>query len=278
MKFRIRKKETLPDAIRRIVGEQLGVVVRAMSHEKVSATSIHRARKAIKKARAVLQLVVDCDGTPLLRDHDCRLRDAARMLSPARDVYVQKRALEKLSVRSRHLLEQQLRKQQAHTIARTGGVTKPFSATIHLAQERAAKLPVEDVTNDTIAIALQKSYRRARKCFKHACEASTSKKLHEWRKATKMLRDQLRVIDKITGRKFNQLRKTTNQISAYVGEDHDLFLLMQLLAGANHPQARTVKRELRDMRQKLQQRALNCGRKAFDHSPSEFSEQLTKSL
>jgi CHAD domain-containing protein len=282
MKFSIEKNEALDAGLRRLLNEQLGLARRATSHTTDLPHSIHAARKAVKKARAVLKLITDGDADPFFKDEDHRLRDAARMLGPVRDEHVQMIALKKLSscgeVDVYHSLEQRLRKQQRDKIAKNRTVSERFIDIIKLVEAEAARWPADPFDTDTVAIALRKSYRRARRCFKKVREAPTGKKLHDWRKATKDLRHQLRIIDKITNHEFRKLRKNTDHLNVCLGDDHDLFLLLQLLTNETDSESRIVKRELRKSRHKLQKRALKVGAKTFDLATTKFHKRLSRGL
>src|SRR5579885_1788341 len=98
MTFAFQKKEPLPDAIRRVASEQLRHALLETSRKKVPPKSIHNARKAIKRVRAVLQLL-RCGCQPdAVKNEDRFLRDAGRLLGATRDVHVQWQAFQQLGI------------------------------------------------------------------------------------------------------------------------------------------------------------------------------------
>src|SRR3954451_15172812 len=98
MKFVIKKKEPVPAALRRIADEQLKIAAGQTSGAAPTPTSIHRARKAIKRTRAVLKLVRCQSNREAVERDDRDLRDAAKLLSANRDLHVQQIALERLPI------------------------------------------------------------------------------------------------------------------------------------------------------------------------------------
>ena len=93
MKFCIKNKERLPKAIHRIAAEQLTLAADATAAPKTSANSIHDARKAIKRTRALLKMLRRGHHQTAARREDRALGDAARRLAPERDIHVQWAAL-----------------------------------------------------------------------------------------------------------------------------------------------------------------------------------------
>jgi hypothetical protein len=77
MTFFIKKREFLPVAIRRIAAEQLKIAAIDSSRRTVPAAAIHNARKALKRVRAVLQLLRCGNHRKQAKHEDRLLRDAA---------------------------------------------------------------------------------------------------------------------------------------------------------------------------------------------------------
>jgi CHAD domain-containing protein len=280
MKFCIKKNEPIANAIRRIADEQLSLARQQTARPKASANSIHAARKAIKRARAVFKLASAGEAAEFAKHEDRQLRDAGRLLAPIRDVHVQQLALKKLSICSDdqicRVLQQRLRDKKKQTMNSDGHISERFVATIDAVQAEATKSL--NLAGEDAAAALKKTYRRARKCFTQAQEAPTGHKLHEWRKAVKNLWYQLQIVDEVTGREFKQLKKQADDIGVYLGDDHDMYLLLHVLADAKDSESRIVKRELRKLRTQLQKRAFKIAAKAFDLAPSAFHEKLCQHL
>jgi CHAD domain-containing protein len=94
MAYQFLPGETIPDAVRRIHGEQLD---RIGAH--LAAGEVHEARKRIKEARALLRLVRRDLGDDYVVENTW-LRDAAHSLTGARDAEAMIETLEKLRTRT----------------------------------------------------------------------------------------------------------------------------------------------------------------------------------
>jgi CHAD domain-containing protein len=282
MKFCIKTKETLPKAIRRIAAEQLKLAKDETSAQKSSAESIHCARKAIKRARAVLRLMRCGDHDAAARREDRALGDAARLLAAERDIHVQWAALKSLPICGKsgvcNSLRQKLLEAEADLRPKKKAQVSEFNAAIKTAQTRLAQWPSSDVDKEQLASALKRSYQRTRKRFKRVCEVATATKLHRWRKAAKAFWYQLQLTEVFASKKLKRLAEKAEDLTDYLGDDHDLFLLSRELAGAKDSQSLAVREELRNRRSKLQKCALRLARKTFDLAPSEFHKQISRCL
>ncbi|MGZ4975002.1 MAG: CHAD domain-containing protein [Limisphaerales bacterium] len=282
MKFCIKRQEALPTAIRRIADEQLQLANRHSSGKKISATSIHSARKAIKRTRAVLQLLRSDKTKSAVREEDHALRDAARVLAANRDLHVQWVALKRLPICKQdgvcHVLRQRLLKAQTELKGQNADHIEQFNTAISCAQRRLTRWPTGELDQKQLALALKRSYRRNRKCFKRVREAPTGTRLHEWRKAAKTFWHDLELIGALTPKKLNRLSQNAHDLTQYLGDDHDLFLVLRALAAATDPETRLVKREIRKARGKLQRRAFKIARQTFDLAPSVFHERISRCL
>ena len=85
MAYRLKLKEPLTKGVRRIAGEQLGNAAARLEGGSNPETSVHEARKSLKRTRALLRLVRPGLGEADFRKANARLRDIARSLSAARD-------------------------------------------------------------------------------------------------------------------------------------------------------------------------------------------------
>ncbi len=85
MAYRLKKGESVPDGIRRIVQEEIQSATRALDHGgQKRGEAIHEARKSLKKIRGALRLVQPELGR-VYRDENTRMRDLGRQLSEIRD-------------------------------------------------------------------------------------------------------------------------------------------------------------------------------------------------
>lgn len=279
MKFVIKKKEDFPTALRRIACEQLQIAAEHASGVKPSATSVHCARKAIKRARAVLKLARCGSNRLKLKRQDEALRDAAKLLAPNRDLHVQEMALKRLPICKRNgtcaIVWKRLRAKQQNLQQHPNGGLKEFGAAINTARSKIPDWNVNAIDSTVVVKSLERTYRRARKRYKAVCRISTGEKMHRWRKTAKTFWHQLQLVDRFASKKLCALCRDAERLAKVLGDEHDLFMLLTALREATDPDSRAVKHELRQLRAKLTRRALKLGRKTFDLAPSAFHKRLS---
>lgn len=95
MAYRLSRGEPVHHAATRIAGEELSAAIVQLRHHGDPHSRVHTARKAIKRARALLRLVRGGLG-PAFAAENLALRDAARLLSQRRDAAVALTALHQL--------------------------------------------------------------------------------------------------------------------------------------------------------------------------------------
>src|ERR1700761_5144519 len=86
MSYRLKRGESIPEGIRRIVHEETDSAISELSHStgKRRDEGIHEARKSVKKIRGLLRLVRPELGR-VYRAENRRLGDVGRKLSEIRD-------------------------------------------------------------------------------------------------------------------------------------------------------------------------------------------------
>lgn len=282
MKFRIKKKEPLPLAVRRIAEEQLRFAAQKTAGQRLSPTSIHNARKAIKRTRAVLQLL-RCDrNAATVREEDQALRNAARLLAADRDLHVQWVALKRLKTCKSdgicRVLRERLQSTQTNQKSQSPPQVRRFNDAIKSAQRHVSKWPTGNLDQDQLALALKRSYRRTRKCFKEVRAAPVGEKLHKLRKAAKSFWHQLQLTDALALEKLRKFSDNAHDLTRYLGDEHDFYLLLTALADATDSDSRAVKHEIRKLRSKLQKRAFKIAEQTFDLAPSAFHERISVCL
>src|SRR5438128_1216962 len=102
MAFRIEAGEDLGDALRRIAGEQLDDAIAELEPgpDRVAPSSVHSARKSLKKTRSLVRLARPALGRKRYASANAALRDAGRLLSGARDADVMIATTDDLAERS----------------------------------------------------------------------------------------------------------------------------------------------------------------------------------
>src|SRR5262249_2675480 len=89
MASRLKRGEAGTRGVRRLLRKELGKALEALQGaDPLPDEAVHAARKALKRARALLRLLRDALGSRVYRRENARLRDAARPLTAVRDARI----------------------------------------------------------------------------------------------------------------------------------------------------------------------------------------------
>ncbi|MEX2216107.1 MAG: CHAD domain-containing protein [Phycisphaeraceae bacterium] len=242
MPYRIRKRESVTSAVRRIVREETDKAVGdLLSVPGGRIKGIHEARKCIKKVRATLRLA-----QPKLGEHfapaNQAYRDISRQLSGPRDAEAIIESLDKLvtSVSDAQHQEVFARIREALVARRDAVVAQ--SADLNDKVAGLAQLLTEVRTASehwvirpdsfaSLAAGLERAYRRGRKAMKEAFRAPTDMHFHEWRKEVKAHWYHVRLLRGIWPKVMVALEGELGLLADLLGDDHDLAVLRDVLAG-----------------------------------------------
>lgn len=201
----------LVDAVAQLLREQASGAVAALDGPDL-AVGVHEARKATKRARALL-LAVDAP-----RSEIERFRDAAATIGDARDATVRR-----------------------ETFTEVFGSVYPGEADSDPvvapdAIERArALLSAPPVVFEPASLAegITEGYRRARRAFPRDDEASADE-IHAWRKRVKIHMFQLRLLTPRWPGVVGALVEELDNLGDALGKHHDLAMLRTALADGGH--------------------------------------------
>jgi CHAD domain-containing protein len=250
---------------REILLHQLAAAVEALEGSK---PDVHGARKQLKRARATLRLLRSASGDDFYRRENIAARDAARLLSSARDDEVLGKALD-------GLLEHYGRKGNAGThIARTS--RKPITAqlgsiktSLDRSSIRIQAWSPDSEGWDCIETGLRATYRRARRALRHARADRATGDLHEWRKQTKYLWHQLQILTPLATGPVGELADEFHRLADYLGDEHDLAVLRARAAPSDD-----LKTLIDRRRQELQDKALTLGERLYSDKSKAFLHRL----
>jgi CHAD domain-containing protein len=273
---------------------------RLQAPQPISDEAIHDARKALKKARADLRLLRDGMSKTVYQVENSRLRDAGRFLSPLRDARSLMEAFDSLHDRYieelqavelgplQKILQGNLAKVRRHLHSQ--GKSTDLENCIRLLEgsvELAKQEDFSSINSSTVGPGLRRIYRKGRKAYAEAKTVPTTEALHEWRKQVKYL---LNAIDGLHSSKKNQGRgkveevlKRADRLADYLGDDHELAMLVQETARGAYAsiEGDVIKRLdalIESRRKKLQKRAFRLGKKLYDDKPKQFTKQAGISL
>jgi len=184
--------------------------------EALATNDVHEIRKRLKELRAITDLLrsrLPHHG----REDRIAFRNAARRLAGARDAEAALEAFDGLGTSDFAEIREMLACRSAHPVD-----ADAIAAVLVAARRRVAAWPVEGMHDDDVFSAFRRSYRRARNAMAAATEAETPELFHEWRKRTKALWYESRLLSDDSAKRLHKL-------SAVLGDHHDLAILDHLL-------------------------------------------------
>jgi CHAD domain-containing protein len=284
----LKEGEPPPEGIRRIALGRADKAVEELGDQDDLADSIHSARKDLKKLRSVLRLVRAKLGNDLYRAENGRYRDAGRLLSRSRDAEVKVETLSALRERLGEDLPPDLA--DAWLTALEGerdeiaGQADSEEGGSRVAEARAAiaagrdevdDWPLRDDSWQLVEAGMLRSYRRGRRAMKRTRSDPAAENVHEWRKRTKDLWYQLRILRDAWRPVLGETADQAHELADLLGDHHDLAVLVEDLASRDLPGDRAAVRTAIDRRQQeLLACALDLGTRLFAEKPKAFGKRL----
>jgi hypothetical protein len=241
MAFRLRLDEPIQKGFRRVGLEQIERARRELAANRDPAAEVHEARKGMKRLRALLRLGREGIGDAAFRTENARFRTIARRLAPARDSHVLLQTVAKLeaaeeaadaSIRAglAHLRAALLARQSAEP-ADTGAEIAEAAAELERAARRFRRLRIEPDDIATLARGLTRSYRRGLEWLNAAYAENDDETFHEWRKSVQIHWRHMALLTRMWPAMIESRVAAARELSQILGDDHDLALLHQNLAG-----------------------------------------------
>jgi hypothetical protein len=289
MSFSLAEDESVEEAVKRIVSEEIEQAIKEIDNPKMKSTAaVHEVRKHCKKVRSVLRLVRP-QFEETYRFENVWFRDAAKGLAPVRDaeaiIETYDGLLDKFSnqidrntfapmrraldIRRREILEeggdlrrklQKFRGRMTKAIRRVGDW----------------KLKLEEFS--AVEAGLVETYRRARKRMAAAYADPTAENFHEWRKYAKYHDYHIRLICELWKPVMDGLLKETDELSDLLGDDHNLDVFHKTLLKS--PKKYGKKRDIQvllgliDRRSaELRVEAKTIGKRVFAEKPGAFGRR-----
>jgi CHAD domain-containing protein len=310
--------ETPAAGLRRMAIAQAEFAAESLTAADSAGTgkAVHEARKAIKRARAIVRLLEGELGQETSAREQSRLRAAAAGLAGARDAEVMLATLDDLSRRHRKKLAK--RKGVARLCRRLASDRKTAERVLF---EPANRLRVASELRafaagacawqlgersgiDPIEAGLRKVYASGRKRMAKASgkRGGRMRTMHQWRKRVKDLRYAAEALQRHApsgaggrGRKHARsvraakeskwlagLAANADELGEMLGEEHDLAVLGQWIsdhgasAGAGRSTRRRLHKLIRRRRAKLRRRALKRGRSLYKLGPKKFIARVAR--
>ena len=320
MRFELQPSERPEDGLRRLAKALIDdAIAQVEDPDAESEDAVHEARKDMKKLRGLLRLVRPA-APDLYKAENRYFRDAAAHLAVVRDAdaaletfdSVLERArmtmsvegaapvgaeadassllddtepIELASVRAR-LVDY---RDEAH--AGAGDVQQrldEFRARMLEARKRIPewRLRETDASENDFRLlgpGLKKTYKRGRKAMGRAYDEPSVEAFHDWRKRTKYLRYQLRLLRPGWPKLLKAQDRAVKELQSLLGDDHDLAVLEGLLnrlrkdapaSGAEYEAERVLRAEMRRQSDLLRQRARGLGEMVYAERPKGLKRRL----
>jgi CHAD domain-containing protein len=285
--YRLTDEEGVGEGLRRVALGCADDALQALADvEEDFGASVHRARKDLKKLRAVLRLVRSDLGKKAFRAENQRYREAGRLLSGSRDATAKLGTLAALGdrfgaelpaaatrdwrvdlERERDRLARLVADEAATAIAQA-------RAEIEEGRRRIAGWALEDASWKLVGTGLGKSYRRGRKALAKTREDPDAENLHEWRKRTKDSWYQLRILRGAWPPVIGEAADQAHDLADLLGDHHDLVVLGADLASRQIEESVTFE-ALIDRRQgELLEQALALGARLYAERPRAFERRF----
>lgn len=293
MAYRLSFADDVPSSVRRCAREQLaGAAERLERADDDPVTAVHEARKHLKKTRALLRLVRPALGRRAYRAENEALRDAGLALSGARDADVRAATAAALAEHAAGRLPADAFDALREALAAEAGAPPATDATTRfgpvIEQLRAAELrveawPLDDAGWSAVLAGASRAYTRGRDAFATARAAPDPELLHAWRKRAKDLWYHQRLLAPAWPDVLGAQAEAAHALSELLGDDHDLAVLDQRLAGGDDapplpPAVDVWRAELRALiahrSDELRAEATRLGRRVYAESPKAFTRRL----
>ena len=275
--------------LRRVARQGIVRACRMLSAGSLSDTTVHDARKEIRKSRAALRLLRGALGSARFHRENARLRDAGRVLNEARDAKVLVTSLQ--SLRQHHpqlerdgaftALSEHLRQQQRTVRRHLHSPTTPSIAaarrTLEQTQFSARQWPVGNAGWGTLGPAFRRVYAAGSLAARKSRVSRDDHSLHEWRKQVKYLRHALQVFSPLRPSKIKKQARLARRLADSLGDGHDMALLRDAAlcdAGSDARSRKPLLAAIDQRKRALRNESFKLGDLAYAKSPREMERRL----
>ncbi len=293
MAYRIRRKESIPAAVRRIGREQIDKGLGELSDEKMDVNElVHQVRKRMKKMRALLRLVRGEIEETYQREN-AFFRDIARDLSFLRDtgailetvdMLIDRFSEDKDKTALLRETRRRLEDKREAFIEKGISVKELFSGTasrLRDARTRIGSWPLKKKGFDAVRPGLKKTYKRGRNAMAAAYDEPSAEHFHEWRKRVKYHWYHAHLLSPVWEKTMKQYCSRFKQLADYLGDNHDLDVLREAIAADTDRFGSDYDREMLDelirvRRDELAGDAGKLGERLYAEKPGAVCNRIEK--
>lgn len=229
-------------AARALAARECSTIAEALSPQPDIHDAVHRARKTIRRLRALLALL---DNSPLETDLvDAALRRLGQGLSALRDAHVVVDTCQRLAAQQPaqpwapvcHRLTARRDARLAQALARDPAFARCHAALVRIARDLQAQ-PWESLRARDIRKGVARSERRTAKAEKRAARSRDTEDLHRWRRRVRRLRMQLEALPVLDSALAASLKRRSpgrqaralHTLGDQLGQQQDLRMLRNLV-------------------------------------------------
>lgn len=279
-----------PAGVKPLLRAQIALGADALRGDRApSDAAVHNARKALKRARALLRLLRDAVALDSYRRENSALRGAARPLSQVRDAQVVREALARVSQdladgSAAAAIDRLLRRRQREVrrAALTPENREQIISALEASSRRIARWTVA-ADRARLRSGAERIYRQGRKALAQVRldAGSAEERLHEARKRVKYLELALEPFGCKGRDSCSAVVKSAEAIEERLGLDHDLAVLRKIvepLRANGDGQARRIARSIANRQRGLRSKALQQARKLYRQKPRRFGRDIEASF
>ena len=277
--------------MRRLVDGRIERAAERLAEAKVAedpTSSVHGARKDLKKLRSALRLLRDELGEERYRAENNAYRAAGRLLSHSRDAEVKVETVEDICERGRGSLPpgaadewlEALREERDTAVeaTRDGGSTGLGEALelVEDSRERVRSWPLATDSWELVGPGIERAYRRGRKRMRAAEAERSAANVHEWRKRVKDLWYQLRILEDATPKSLSDRIEVADHLADALGDHHDLAVLRDDLLVRDLPTVRRADlvEAIAQRQEELAETAFDLGGRLYREKPKRFRKKM----
>ena len=285
--FRFRTHEKVPDAVKRMVLEQLDEATELLATRGVGIDeAIHEARVCLKKIRAILRLIRREIGNGEFKAENRRYRDAGRRLSSVRDSAVIIDTFDKLTSDAHVPATPDMELMRASLVRAEGTpVVEKEAALLEVASVLAgARARIEDWRIDHRGFAvlrpgLKRVYGDGRAVLRTVRERPTVENLHELRKQVKSISYQIHLLRQAWPKTLHSYEDELKDLADFLSDHHDLAMLSKAVGDVSPDQGSgDLKKEIQDHidshQGELRKEAMPLAERIYVEKPAAFVRRI----
>jgi CHAD domain-containing protein len=282
------RDEALGEGLKRIAAGRAEEAIERLrgiaAGEVDQASAVHGARKDTKKLRTVLRLLRnELPKDVYEQEMEC-YREAARLLSTARDAEVKLETLDDLAEGTSELPEEAVeawRRILDRDREAAVNIASDPEAAIERLEGGLARIEGWRLEGDSwrmINGTLKRAYKRGRRAMRAAGVHPSETHFHQWRKRAKDLWYALQIVSGAWSETLDPLAEEAHRLTGLLGDHHDLAVLRVDLGERRlgEEETRLLEAAIEARQADLAREAFPLGRRLYAERPKAFARRLRR--